>query len=199
MRNVSDESCRENRNTHFMISFFFENCAVYEIMWKKYCRTGQATDDNVADAHCMLDTQGYKYTYTHRTCNIYCISTTSIVAQARLNVTFHVLCLSCSVSTPKPIDLTSYIVLRGGGGRYVIAESTFHLQQCHKFSMYSNAIYQTTRRHIPEEGNMQSPRFKDVTNFSCSPSFPHTIHPHSTPCSPLHILGSHTQHSCPSP
>jgi len=26
---------------------FFENCAVYEIMWgKKYCTTGQATDDN---------------------------------------------------------------------------------------------------------------------------------------------------------
>jgi hypothetical protein len=27
---------------------------------KKYCRAGQATDDNMAHAHCMLDTQGYK-------------------------------------------------------------------------------------------------------------------------------------------
>jgi hypothetical protein len=39
----------------YSIIFFFENRAVYEIMWKKYCRTGQAGDDNVAHAHCMLD------------------------------------------------------------------------------------------------------------------------------------------------
>jgi hypothetical protein len=38
------------------VTFFsLENRAVYEIMWKKYCRTGQATDDNTAHAHCMLD------------------------------------------------------------------------------------------------------------------------------------------------
>ena len=35
MRNVSDEGCRENQNTHFMVSnFFFFNRAVDEIMWK---------------------------------------------------------------------------------------------------------------------------------------------------------------------
>ena len=35
MRNVSDKSCRENQNTHFVFSnFFFENRAVYEIMEK---------------------------------------------------------------------------------------------------------------------------------------------------------------------
>jgi hypothetical protein len=35
MRNVSDTSCRENQNTHFMFSnFFFWNPANYEIMWK---------------------------------------------------------------------------------------------------------------------------------------------------------------------
>jgi hypothetical protein len=34
--NVSDKSCRENQDTQFMFNnfFFFENCAVYEIMWK---------------------------------------------------------------------------------------------------------------------------------------------------------------------
>jgi len=26
---------------------FFENGAVFEIMWKKYSRAGQATDDNI--------------------------------------------------------------------------------------------------------------------------------------------------------
>jgi hypothetical protein len=37
MRNVSDKSCRENQNTHFVFSnvFIFENRTVYEIMWKK--------------------------------------------------------------------------------------------------------------------------------------------------------------------
>jgi len=32
-RNVSDKSCRENQNTHFMFNYFFSvNHAVYEIM-----------------------------------------------------------------------------------------------------------------------------------------------------------------------
>jgi len=31
-------------------------------MWKKYCRAGQVTDDNMAHAHCMLDDSGYKHT-----------------------------------------------------------------------------------------------------------------------------------------
>ena len=27
----------------------------------KYCTAGQATDDNMAHAHCMLDDKGYKH------------------------------------------------------------------------------------------------------------------------------------------
>jgi hypothetical protein len=39
MRNVSDKSGRENKNTHFMfINFFSENLAVREIMWKNVDR-----------------------------------------------------------------------------------------------------------------------------------------------------------------
>jgi len=34
---------------------FFENRAVYEIMWKNMLKDGQITDDNTAHAHCMLD------------------------------------------------------------------------------------------------------------------------------------------------
>jgi hypothetical protein len=36
MRNVSDKSCGENQNKHFMFNnfFSFENSAVYEIIWK---------------------------------------------------------------------------------------------------------------------------------------------------------------------
>jgi hypothetical protein len=42
MKNVSDKSCIENKNAHFMYNkFFSENCAIYEIMWEIwYSRTG---------------------------------------------------------------------------------------------------------------------------------------------------------------
>jgi len=39
----------------YSVTFFFKNRAFYEIMWKKYCRSGLVTDDNMAHAHCMLD------------------------------------------------------------------------------------------------------------------------------------------------
>jgi len=32
MRNVSDKICREYQNTHFILTNFFENRAVYEII-----------------------------------------------------------------------------------------------------------------------------------------------------------------------
>ena len=42
-------------------TFFFENCAIYEIMWKKkYGR--QATDGDTAHALGMVDIQGYRHT-----------------------------------------------------------------------------------------------------------------------------------------
>jgi hypothetical protein len=45
LRNVSDEHCRGNQRTHFVIRiffFFFENRAVYEIMWKNIVQRGTA-------------------------------------------------------------------------------------------------------------------------------------------------------------
>jgi hypothetical protein len=50
-------------------------------MWKKYCREGQATDDKMAHAHCVLDTQGYKHIL--RTCNTYFFSMATINARTR--------------------------------------------------------------------------------------------------------------------
>ena len=57
MRNVSDERCRENQNTYFVISNFFlrNSCSVRDNV-EKYCRSGHATDNNMAHAHCMLNT-----------------------------------------------------------------------------------------------------------------------------------------------
>jgi hypothetical protein len=57
MRNVLDKSFREKQTTHWcsMIFSFSKNLAFYEIAGK-YCRAGKAADENVAHAHCMLDT-----------------------------------------------------------------------------------------------------------------------------------------------
>jgi len=43
MKNVSDKSCRENQNTHFIFNNFFfpENRVVYEIMWKNIVQPGR--------------------------------------------------------------------------------------------------------------------------------------------------------------
>jgi hypothetical protein len=61
--NVSDRSCREYQNTHSVFSnCFFENCTIFLNNVKKYCRAGQATDDNIVHALCMLDNEGYRHT-----------------------------------------------------------------------------------------------------------------------------------------
>ena len=48
----------EKIKTHFVISNFFflrKSCSVRDNV-DKYCRSGHATDDNMAHAYCMLDT-----------------------------------------------------------------------------------------------------------------------------------------------
>jgi hypothetical protein len=46
---------------------------------EKYYRTGQATDGNLARAHCMLDTQSYKHTLG--VSNNYCFSIITMFAR----------------------------------------------------------------------------------------------------------------------
>ena len=56
-RNVVKNSCKGNQNTFYFQELFFpENPAICEIMWKKYGIDGRATDENMANVHCMLDT-----------------------------------------------------------------------------------------------------------------------------------------------
>ena len=59
---------------------------------EKYGRTGQATDDNMAHALCVLDDEGCRHTL--RICNTYCFSTATMVARTHVNVTLYILCLS---------------------------------------------------------------------------------------------------------
>jgi len=49
---------------------------------KKYGTTGQATDDYMAHAHCMLDTLGYKH--TPRIYNIYFILKNALLERASI-------------------------------------------------------------------------------------------------------------------
>ena len=45
----------EEIKTHFVSIIFFLNCAAFEINVEIYCRAGQATDDSMVHAQCMLD------------------------------------------------------------------------------------------------------------------------------------------------
>jgi hypothetical protein len=44
------------KHTFYVQFFFFDKRAVCEVMWRKYSTAGRTTRDNMAQAHCMLDT-----------------------------------------------------------------------------------------------------------------------------------------------
>jgi len=82
----------EKIETHISCSVtFFSKIVPLRNNVDKYCRPGQITHDNMAHAHCMLDTKCYKH--TQRMCNTYCFSTLTMVARTRLYVKLYVLCL----------------------------------------------------------------------------------------------------------
>ena len=61
MRNVSDNSCREDRNTFYVQQILPENRAIYEIMWKNIWWSQTGRSDNTARAHCLLGNSGYRH------------------------------------------------------------------------------------------------------------------------------------------
>jgi hypothetical protein len=44
---------------------------------EKYCTAGQATEENLVHAHCMLETCGYEHVL--RICNTYSFSTAAVL------------------------------------------------------------------------------------------------------------------------
>jgi hypothetical protein len=54
---------------------------------EKDCRAGQATDDSMAHAHCVLDNKGNIDTLSEYV-KLNCFSTATVVARTRLNFTF---------------------------------------------------------------------------------------------------------------
>ena len=88
MRNVWEESCRENKNTHFVFFFVcvWKLCCLWDNV-EKYGKARQATDDNLIQCMhfaCWLA----KATYTLKMCNNYCSSTATVVLWTCLNVMF---------------------------------------------------------------------------------------------------------------
>jgi len=53
MWNISDKLCRENHSTHFV--FGGKLCILWDNV-EKYGRDGQITDNNMTQAHFMMDT-----------------------------------------------------------------------------------------------------------------------------------------------
>jgi len=95
--------------THFMLKKVFpqKSCRLWDIV-ENYCTAGQTTDDNMAHAYSMLDTQGYKHTF--RICNTYCFSTATKFARTRLNITLYVHCLSCNITFSPMYDIQSTVL-----------------------------------------------------------------------------------------
>ena len=73
---------------------------------EKYGRAGEATDDNRANAHYMLDTYGYKHTLRIR--NTYCSSMATMVSRTRLNVTLYVQYIACHILDTKISDISNF-------------------------------------------------------------------------------------------
>jgi hypothetical protein len=108
MRNVSDGSCREKQNAHFLSNqFSSENSAVYEIMWKNMVEPDrpQTTLRRMRFACWMAEakhthTEARARTYAHKI--QYVILTAfpqqKVVTRTRLNVTLCVYCLSFLLS-----------------------------------------------------------------------------------------------------
>ena len=92
MRNVSDDSGRENRNTLFTFSNFLpENHDIYKIMWKNIVDPGRP---QMPLWFMCIGCWMTKATNTLRMFNNYCFSTAAVVAQMHLNVMLYISCLS---------------------------------------------------------------------------------------------------------
>jgi hypothetical protein len=79
MRNISDKVV-EKIKTHVLYSILFLRDNV-----EKCGKAGQDSDDNMAHAHFILDTYGYRCTIT--ICNTYCFPTATMLTLMRLDVT----------------------------------------------------------------------------------------------------------------
>jgi len=83
--------------THILYSTTFsrKSCHLWDNVQKSGV-AGQAADDNMAHALCLL--YNWSYRHTLRICITYCFSTATMVMRTRLNVMLYAYCLSCVFS-----------------------------------------------------------------------------------------------------
>jgi hypothetical protein len=82
------KAVKKNQNISYSVGFCSRKSCSLRDNVEKYSTANQATDDNMAHAYYMLDTEGYKHIL--RICNTSCFSTATMVAQTRLIATLYV-------------------------------------------------------------------------------------------------------------
>ena len=134
-------------------TFFSENRAVSEIMWKKCGTARQATDENITrrkSIACWI--AGYRHTL--RICNIYCFPTTTMVTRTRLNITF-ILTLPVLLNSP-PL---------GHGWRWqddMILKASDQLLKMNDFYWETRRFLYNEQRHFDISGMFKTKNYKKV-------------------------------------
>jgi hypothetical protein len=110
---------------------------------EKCCTAGQATDDNMAHAHCMLDTYGYRHPLRIR--NTFCICSATMVARTYLICYVIVHCLSCLLQrSSKGINLTSLRNLNSFGSSLL----TLNTQDFGFYGGEIHVVHRAIRRRL---------------------------------------------------
>jgi hypothetical protein len=142
--NVSDK-VGENIKAHILCSkTFLENRAFYYI--KKYCRTWQATDENMADVHCLLVTWGYgafgKSLCTYKMCWKWC-PRASMQAWTRLILFANTFCRSvfgkslCTYEMCWKMSTTVYTSLNSAARSHMCPSTSY---RCLEFRWSPNSL-----------------------------------------------------------
>ena len=83
IRNVSNNICRENQNTHFIFNNFFRKSCLFSYNVEKFCRVGQPKMIWRMRIICWITkfshTHTHTQTHTLTICNIFCFSTATMV------------------------------------------------------------------------------------------------------------------------
>ena len=97
-RNVSDQSCRENQNTHFILNNFLSRkpCSFWDNV-EKCSRAGEATDDNIVRRFSIICWKSKATNTDSEYVTHLSFSTGTMLTRTRPDITLYVYCLSCYV------------------------------------------------------------------------------------------------------
>jgi len=137
MRNVSDKSCRENQ-THILSSItFFENHAIYEVMWKNLV---EPENKQITMWHLHIARWIPEATNTHSEYN-YGFSTATMVTRRHLSVALCVHSLSCLYWFLGPVIL-EIIMYRRNISKYDRGKVFFFFSQKPSYCLWGTANLQ---------------------------------------------------------